>query len=95
MPGVIDTDELEGSFDTVADLAKLVASSERFETCVSSLAFRFAFGRRETGAEANFLSTLRHAFGKRGSFRDLILALVTSDAFRVRLDPTEGDRCAP
>jgi hypothetical protein len=95
VPGVIDTDELEGSFDTVADLAKLIASSERFETCVSSLAFRFAFGRRETSGEADYLSTLRHAFGKRGSFRDLILALVTSDAFRVRLDPTEGDRCAP
>jgi len=95
VPGVIDSDELQGSFDTVADLAKLVASSDRFETCVSSLAFRFAFGRRETSAEADFSSALRHAFAKRGSFRDLILAIVTSDAFRVRLDPTEGDRCAP
>src|SRR4029079_5293526 len=67
IPGEIDTDELKGTFDSPAELATLIASSERFQTCVSSLAFRFAYGRKATDGEAGYVKELRRAFAKRGS----------------------------
>lgn len=95
IPGEIDTDELQGSFDSPAGLATLIASSERFQTCVSSLAFRFAYGRKAGDGDAGTMKDLGRAFAKRGSFRDLMLELVTAESFRMRLDSTDGDRCTP
>jgi hypothetical protein len=95
VPGVIDTGEVQGSFSSVAELGGLIVASERFETCVTELAFRQAFGRRPRPAEADLLATLHTAFAGRGSFRDLMLTLVSSDAFRERYDSAEENRCAP
>jgi hypothetical protein len=95
VPGVIDTGDVVGSFSSVAELGELVVSSERFETCIAELVFRQAFGRRPRSVEADLLAAMHAALVERGSFRDLILALVTSDAFRERYDAVEGNRCLP
>jgi hypothetical protein len=94
-PGVLDTGEVSGSFTSIEELGELVVSSERFETCVTELVFRQAFGRRPRSAESELLSAMHAAFAERGSFRDLILALVSSPAFRERYDAAEENRCLP
>jgi hypothetical protein len=95
VPGTIDTGEVAGSFSSVAELGELIVSSERFETCMTELAFRQAFGRRPRAAETELLGELHAAFAERGSFRDLMLAVVSSAAFRERYDIAEDNRCLP
>jgi hypothetical protein len=54
--------------------------------------FRYSFGRGETAADACALSALTEQFtASSQSFPELLLSLVTSDAFRYRaVEPVEG-----
>jgi hypothetical protein len=95
VPGSVITDYFSGDFTSAADLVEQVVSSDRFPSCMSELAFRAAVGRRLRPDEVDLLASLSSAFSVRGSFRDLLLAVVDSDAFRSRYDPTDGDGCSP
>jgi hypothetical protein len=81
---------------TVADakaLMQLLSESTRVEECFVRYTFRFYAGRQETYADACTLVSMRDTYRKSsGSFREMLVALLTDDAFlyRHRLDD-EGD----
>jgi hypothetical protein len=74
-----------GSFNGPAGLAELLIASGRLEQCVVKRFYQYALGREATPRDSAFLSQLHEAFGANGrKFDELLLELVSSDAFRHR-----------
>jgi hypothetical protein len=71
------------------DLADLLPSDERVASCIVQQLYRHANGRLETPSERPALERLERALAASGyRFRMLLLALVTSEAFRTAaVDP--------
>lgn len=81
---VVGTD-VAGPFDGAVELAHKLAESEQVRDCVATQWFRFSLGRLEGEADACTLDALRQSFADSGhDVRALMLALVTTDAFRYR-----------
>src|SRR5262249_8578302 len=74
-----------GTFNGPGALGALVARSSEAEACAVTQLFRYAQARHELtddgGVLLGLISTLHN---ERGSLRDLLVALVSSDAFRHR-----------
>ncbi|MBK9168739.1 MAG: DUF1592 domain-containing protein [Bryobacterales bacterium] len=70
-------------FSNPRQLGEILAASEQCQDCVAKQVFRYAMGRRETAADAAALREMSRAF-RESQFRwkRLIMALITSDAFR-------------
>ncbi len=67
------------------ELAELLANSERVEGCFVRNAFRYFAGRNETYEDSCTLASMRDAYRDNdGSFREMLVALATSDAFLYR-----------
>jgi hypothetical protein len=77
---------LEGSeFSTPKELGKLLAQSNACQRSIVKQLFRYAFGRQETSADQPVIDDLLAKFRDSGyRFRELIVALVTSDLFLQR-----------
>ncbi len=72
-------------FSTPKQLGKLLADSPACHKCIVKQLFRYAFGREETPADQPILEMLLARFKGSGfRFRELIVALVTSDLFLQR-----------
>ncbi|HSU41396.1 MAG TPA: DUF1592 domain-containing protein [Polyangiaceae bacterium] len=70
-------------FDDAIGLSKALAASPDVRKCVARQWFRYGLGRVETDADACSLAQIDDAFAASGyKLRELLLALVTSDAFR-------------
>lgn len=81
---VIGTD-VAGEFDGVVELANKLAQSEQVRECVATQWFRFALGRFEEAEDACTLDELHASFAESDyDVRELLLALVQTDAFRYR-----------
>lgn len=80
-----------GVFRGPAELGELLESSGRVETCAAQRLTSYALGRALVPSEARDGAMIQHlaqafrASGRR--LRPLLLTLVTSEAFRTRLDP--------
>jgi hypothetical protein len=71
------------AFTGAVELANALAESAAVRQCTARQWFRFALGRLETQADACSLKQLDRGFEKSDfDIRELLLALVTSDAFR-------------
>jgi hypothetical protein len=82
--------ELDGPLTGAADLAARLASSSRVRDCVATQWYRYAMGRMEEPADLCSLTTAKERFRQSGgSFRELLLGIVLSDAFRYR--PAMGE----
>jgi hypothetical protein len=81
---VIGTD-VAGEFDGVVELANKLAQSEQVRECVATQWFRFALGRFEEAEDVCTLDELHATFAESDyDVRELLLALVQTDAFRYR-----------
>ena len=70
-------------FDDAIGLSKALAASPDVRKCVARQWFRYGLGRVETDVDACSLAQIDNAFAASGyKLRELLLALVTSDAFR-------------
>jgi hypothetical protein len=74
---------MEGSaFASPRELGRLLAESPACQKCVVKQLFRYAFGREETPSDQAVIERLLERFRASGyRFRELIVALVTSDLF--------------
>ncbi len=74
-----------GPFDGAVELAHKLAASEEVRDCVATQWFRYSLGRLESTADACTLEDLRQSFADSDyDVRELMLALVQTDAFRYR-----------
>jgi hypothetical protein len=82
---VFGADATSGPFVGAIELAQRLSTSAQVRACVQKQWFRFALGRLEGADDACSLASVDRAFTA-GDFnvKSLLLALVTSDAFRYR-----------
>jgi hypothetical protein len=81
-------ESLVGPVADVTELAAKLAHSPQVHECVAKEIYRFALGRQLTEADSCTTSQLAERFFKSGgSFKDLFLAIVESDAFRSNANP--------
>jgi hypothetical protein len=79
---------LVGPVADVNELAAKLARSPQVHACVSKEVYRFALGRQLTEADACTAEQIaRRFFDSGGSFKELFLAIVESDAFRMNANP--------
>lgn len=77
-----------GPVTGVAELSQKLAGSRNVHDCVAREFYRFAVGRALTEADACTLAQLGDRFmSSGGSFKELMLAIVQSDAFRSNANP--------
>jgi uncharacterized protein DUF1588/uncharacterized protein DUF1585/uncharacterized protein DUF1592 len=69
-------------FSTPKQLGRLLAESNACQRCIVKQLFRYAFGREESASDQPVIEALLAKFRDSGyRFRELIVALVTSDLF--------------
>lgn len=77
--------DVDGPFDGAIELSARLAGSAQARGCVVTQVFRYALGRSTEAADRCQTARLRAEFEDvRGDMRALLLAVVTSDAFRHR-----------
>ena len=90
---MIGTEEsaLDGNFTGVAELSARIAKSPRVQQCLATNWYRYAMGRVETEADGCSLGDVQQKFvASGGQFRELLVALTLTDAFRYRPAVPEG-----
>ena len=76
---------LRGPFDGVGELAAKLSQSKQVHDCLSTQWFRWALGRVEAESDGCALEKVQQRFfDSKGSFEELQLAIIGSDAFRFR-----------
>ena len=75
---------LDGPVTDAIDLSHKLATSNHVKRCFVRQAFRYYSGRYETRADACSLLRMEQAYDVKGSFLDLLISFVTSDAFLYR-----------
>ena len=69
-----------GTFRGPAELAGLLTSSGRLESCVARQVYRFAIGRKDTPDEAGNVAALARSLGNKRALTEMLLDLAGSDA---------------
>ena len=76
-------------FSTPRGLGKILAENEACQKCIVKQLFRYAFGREETASDQPVIDVMLMKFRDSGfKFRELVVALVTSELF-LQGGPTE------
>ena len=79
---LVQTD-VDGEFEGAVELSSKLASSRQVQDCVAAQWFTYAIGRAPSQADACSLEGVQSRFAASdGDLRELIIGLVTSDAFR-------------
>lgn len=82
---IVGSADVNGPFDGAVALAQKLAASSEVQQCVARQWFRFALGRLETEVDGCSLKAVFAAFDStRHDVRQLLTAIVTSDAFLYR-----------
>jgi len=77
---------VDGAFDGASDLSAKLAASPQVEACMATQWFRYGMGRAEQTDDSCNLERVKSAFsGSGGDFKELLVSLATSDAFRYRV----------
>jgi hypothetical protein len=77
--------ELHRTVSGPTEMMDVLAKSERVEQVFVRHAFRFFLGRNETLGDANVLQDAHRAYREHGgSFRELVVSLLSSDSFLLR-----------
>ena len=85
--GELTAADVEGPFDGPAELAEQLAMSQDVQWCVTRQWFRYALGRPDQPEDACSLEQAWLAMHQPHNLRELIVAIVESDAFRFRRAP--------
>jgi len=80
--GQITGTDIDGAFVGAAELSKKLATSPQVRACLAQHWFNYALGRTKGDADACSMNALAQAFAQSNNIRDLLQALVTTDAFR-------------
>jgi hypothetical protein len=76
---------LDGTFNGAAELSQRIAVSPRAQNCLATNWFRYAMGRVETPADScSVLDVQKKFVTSGGQFKELLVALTLTDAFRYR-----------
>jgi hypothetical protein len=76
---------VDGPFTGVAELSQRLAASDRVQRCLATNWYRYAMGRVETEADGCSLQDVQKKFASTGGqFKELLVALTLTDAFRYR-----------
>jgi hypothetical protein len=82
---IVGTTDIDGDFIGAVELAQKLAGSRQVRACYVRQWFRYSLGRHETEDDACTLRALESHFEESGrDVRALLLALPTTDAFRLR-----------
>ncbi len=81
---LVGTQGIDGRFTGGVELAKRLAGSIEVHQCVATQVFRFAMGRLEAAQDACSVDALRVALGPQGDVKELMVAIASMDAFRLR-----------
>ncbi len=82
---IVGTDDSNGTFDGAVELAQILATSEEVRRCTSQQWFNFALGRVQGEEDSCSTEQIHQAFVDSDyDVRELILTIVTTDAFRLR-----------
>ena len=77
--------EVNGPFDGAIELAALLGQSQTVRDCVTTQYFQYALGRNEADEDSCALEALQTSFSEsEGNIQELLVSIVTSDAFRHR-----------
>lgn len=80
---------IDGPFNGAQELAAKLAVSPQVESCMAAQWFRYGMGRGEQAGDVCSLNQIKTQFTEAGGdFRELLVALATSDVFRFR--PLDG-----
>jgi hypothetical protein len=89
--GEIMQADVPGAFQGAAGLAQKLAESKLVKSCISRAWFQYAYGREETAEDTCTIATVEQKFQSSGyKFKDLIVALTQTDAFRYRTQVAPG-----
>ena len=76
---------VDGAFNGAGELAAKLASSTQVSACLATQWFRYGMGRGEQVEDVCSLNQIKEDFSASGGdFRELLVALATSNAFRFR-----------
>ncbi len=82
---VVQTDDLDGTYDGAIELAQALATSTQVQECVSSQWFRFSYNRSVTPEDSCSLDQINEAFvASNFNVRELLVALTQTNAFLYR-----------
>jgi hypothetical protein len=79
---IIGSKDADGTFDGALQLGQKLADSASVRSCVARQWFRYGLGRHETDADACSFEGIDAAFAA-GDLRALLVAIASSDAFRL------------
>ena len=80
---IVSSVDADGAFDGAVQLAERLGDSRSVRECIATQYFRFALARTETSADDCSLATAFETLdAKGGQLKELIIAVVKSDAFR-------------
>lgn len=83
--GTIDVDGVEGAFTNGAELSATVAASDKLGECFASRWFELAMARELEGPDYCSVAKVGRGFVEAGGdYRELLIGIVTSEAFRTR-----------
>ncbi|MEY4576855.1 MAG: hypothetical protein RL701_1558, partial [Pseudomonadota bacterium] len=87
---IANTRDADGAFEGAVDLGQRLAQSTQVRDCVASQWFRYALGLSAADVNTCTLAPVVTAFQDHaGSLQELMIATVTSDAFRNRPEVTQ------
>lgn len=85
--GNFSDESLQGPFQDAGELIQRLVASVEVRRCISGLWYEYALGRASRAADAPLLSALEPEWHAAGTdFRALVLAIVSSQAFRTRTE---------
>ena len=88
---VVSGGDASGAFEGVVELSDQLVSSDAVRACVARQWFRYATGRIESTDDVCTLGELDRRFEASGyDVRELMIAMVATDAFTHRRIPTDG-----
>jgi hypothetical protein len=87
---VAGTQDVNGDFDGAVELGQRLAKSATLQSCVASQWYRYALGLGAADVDNCALAPVTAAFtGSSAELQQLMIATVTSDAFRHRPEVTK------
>ncbi|HZO14910.1 MAG TPA: DUF1588 domain-containing protein, partial [Polyangiaceae bacterium] len=87
----VSTDDIDGPFEGVQEMAKRLTESEQVRECVAKQWLRFAIGRLEQDEDSCAEDVIQQHFAESGyDIRELIVAVAVSDAMRFLRVPEES-----
>jgi hypothetical protein len=88
---VIETRDIDGTYDGAVELAKALAESQQVSDCVVSQWFRFNYNRTVTANDGCTLDSLHENFtATGGDIKELLVAMTQTNAFLYRRQVVAG-----